>query len=141
MAGEWPWVAKADNEERFQAMCAGDNPRGACTLGPRDRASLVQLIQGDVVKPTVKQTWGMWASIFNRDEILLEAAREFPAADIYFKRWLTWDFITSPQSSYPEIAGVRTAILGTLWVVGIAVLFSFPLGVGAAIYLEESRAV
>ncbi|MBP6786446.1 MAG: phosphate ABC transporter permease PstA [Candidatus Promineofilum sp.] len=126
-----------DAEERFQAMCRGDNPRGACTLGPRDAASVVQLIQADVVKPTVLRTWGLWESLLNRDEILLAAATEFPAADIYFRRWLTWDFIISPQSSYPEIAGVRTAILGTLWVVGIAVAFSFPLGVGAAIYLEE----
>ena len=126
-----------DTEERFQAMCDGDNPRAACTLGPRDAASVIQLIEADIVKPTVLRTWGLWESLLNRDEILLAASVEFPAADVYFRRWLTWDFIISPQSSYPEIAGVRTAILGTLWVVGIAVAFSFPLGVGAAIYLEE----
>ena len=126
-----------DTEERFQAMCDGDNPRAACTLGPRDAASVIQLIEADIVKPTVLRTWGLWESLLNRDEILLAATAEFPAADVYFRRWLTWDFIISPQSSYPEIAGVRTAILGTLWVVGIAVAFSFPLGVGAAIYLEE----
>ena len=34
-------------------------------------------------------------------------------------------------------AGVRTAILGSLWTVAIAIAFAFPLGVGAAIYLEE----
>ena len=126
-----------DTEERFQAMCSSDAPRAACTLGPRDEASMVQLIEADIVKPTVLRTWNMWESLFNRDEILLAASAEFPAADVYFRRWLTWDFLISPQSSYPEIAGVRTAILGTLWVVGIAVVFSFPLGVGAAIYLEE----
>jgi phosphate transport system permease protein len=35
------------------------------------------------------------------------------------------------------LAGVRTAILGSLWVILITLLFSFPIGVGAAIYLEE----
>jgi phosphate transport system permease protein len=34
-------------------------------------------------------------------------------------------------------AGVRTAIFGSLWIVAITILFSFPIGVGAAIYLEE----
>jgi phosphate transport system permease protein len=32
---------------------------------------------------------------------------------------------------------VRTAILGSIWTIGITILFAFPLGVGAAIYLEE----
>jgi phosphate transport system permease protein len=34
-------------------------------------------------------------------------------------------------------AGIRTAILGSLMVIAITILFSFPVGVGAAIYLEE----
>jgi len=37
----------------------------------------------------------------------------------------------------PELAGVRTAILGSLWVVFITAIIAFPIGVGAAIYLEE----
>ena len=32
---------------------------------------------------------------------------------------------------------MRTAILGSLWVIAITILFAFPIGVGAAIYLEE----
>ncbi|MFV2198248.1 phosphate ABC transporter permease PstA [Nocardiopsis sp. LOL_012] len=42
-----------------------------------------------------------------------------------------------PSSIRPESAGYRTAILGTLWVIGGVVLFIVPVGVGAAIYLEE----
>jgi phosphate transport system permease protein len=126
-----------DTEERYAAACAGENPPASCNLEPRDSASVLQLIQSDVIRPTVVESWDLWESIFNRDEVLQQAAREYPGAAVRFRRWLTLDFITSPQSSYPEIAGVRTAILGTLWVVAIAVLFSFPLGVGAAIYLEE----
>ena len=41
------------------------------------------------------------------------------------------------MSSRAEFAGARTAILGSLWLVGIAVLFALPIGVGAAIYLQE----
>ena len=46
-------------------------------------------------------------------------------------------FISSPQSADAIDAGVRTAILGSLWTIAIAILFAFPVGVGAAIYLEE----
>jgi phosphate transport system permease protein len=121
----------------FAEVCASDAPAAACALGPRDEASLQQLIRADVVRPTVLASWSAIESILRREEIAAEAALQYPAAELRFKNWLTWDFITSPQSSYPEIAGIRTAILGSLWVVGIAMLFSIPLGVGAAIYLEE----
>ena len=51
--------------------------------------------------------------------------------------WINPQFVVSPQSANPEQAGVRTAILGSLWTIAITILFAFPLGVGAAIYLEE----
>ena len=50
---------------------------------------------------------------------------------------VTWDFLTSFPSRKPELAGAKPALLGTLWVMGFTSLFSIPLGVGAAIYLEE----
>lgn len=52
-------------------------------------------------------------------------------------RWLSLELITNKASSTPEKAGLRPAILGTLWVIGLTALFAFPVGVGAAVYLEE----
>jgi phosphate transport system permease protein len=49
---------------------------------------------------------------------------------------VTWRFLLATQS-VPEKAGVRTAVLGSLWMVLIVVVVAFPLGVGTAIYLEE----
>jgi phosphate transport system permease protein len=40
-------------------------------------------------------------------------------------------------SSLPVRAGARSAIFGTVWVVGLTALLSIPVGLGAAIYLEE----
>ncbi len=37
----------------------------------------------------------------------------------------------------PSVAGYSAAIVGTLWIVGLTMLFSLPLGIGAGIYLEE----
>ena len=50
---------------------------------------------------------------------------------------LSWDFLTSFPSRKPELAGVKAALLGTLWVMAFTAMFSVPIGVGAAIYLEE----
>lgn len=47
------------------------------------------------------------------------------------------DFLARLDSRLPERAGVRPALAGSLWLVGLVALFSFPIGVGAAVYLEE----
>jgi phosphate transport system permease protein len=50
---------------------------------------------------------------------------------------LSWDFINSYPSRFPEQAGIRSALFGTLWLMGMTALIAVPLGIGAAIYLEE----
>lgn len=50
---------------------------------------------------------------------------------------LSWSFFTNYPSRFPEQAGIRSALLGTLWVMALTALFSVPLGVAAALYLEE----
>ncbi|HEU0013373.1 MAG TPA: phosphate ABC transporter permease PstA [Longimicrobium sp.] len=50
---------------------------------------------------------------------------------------LTWRFITSFPSRFAARAGIRAALVGSLWVLGLTTLFSFPLGVATAIWLEE----
>lgn len=50
---------------------------------------------------------------------------------------LSLGFLDSFPSRFPERAGIKSALYGTIWTVGFTGLFSFPLGVGAAIYLEE----
>lgn len=50
---------------------------------------------------------------------------------------LNGDILTNGTSSLPASAGLRSAIIGTLWIIGFVILFIVPLGVGAAVYLEE----
>jgi phosphate transport system permease protein len=52
-------------------------------------------------------------------------------------RWLSFDLLLNAPSRKPEQAGLRPALLGTLWVIGLTALLAFPVGIGAAIYLEE----
>lgn len=50
---------------------------------------------------------------------------------------INWTFLTSLPSRKPENAGIYTAIIGTLDLMLLTVLFAIPVGVGAGIYLEE----
>ena len=47
------------------------------------------------------------------------------------------DFLVSPLASQPAEAGVGQAISGSLYLMVFVALISFPLGIGAAVYLEE----
>ena len=46
-------------------------------------------------------------------------------------------FFTSAPSRFADQSGIKVALLGTFWLMAFTALFSFPVGVGAAIYLEE----
>lgn len=50
---------------------------------------------------------------------------------------LSWNFLTSFPSRRPEEAGIVSALVGTIWVMVLVALFTFPIGVGAGIFLEE----
>ena len=126
-----------ETEEKYAELCASAEPVGGCTATARDQAGIYQLVVERIVQPTVLQTWTLIDSIFNRSEIEQQATVDYPQATIAFRSWLNGRFLVSPQSPDPEVAGVRTAILGSLWIVAITLLFSFPVGVGAAVYLEE----
>ena len=50
---------------------------------------------------------------------------------------VSWQFLTSLPSRRPEAAGVFAALVGTVYVIGVTALLAVPIGVGAALYLEE----
>ena len=126
-----------ESQELWDQVCASEEPATGCTLPARDAASVYDLVVERVVVPDVQQTWTLFDSLLNRSDILAEAAINHPNAEVAFRSWITADFITDPQSSEPELAGVRTAIFGSIWVIVVTIAVAFPLGVGAAIYLEE----
>lgn len=50
---------------------------------------------------------------------------------------LSWDFITGFPSRHAERAGILPALVGSLMLISLTAVMSLPIGVGAAIYLEE----
>ncbi|MBI4443964.1 MAG: phosphate ABC transporter permease PstA [Acidobacteria bacterium] len=51
--------------------------------------------------------------------------------------WLNLQFLTSYPSRFPQQAGIKAALWGTIWLIALTAAFSIPIGIGAAIYLEE----
>ncbi len=51
--------------------------------------------------------------------------------------YLDWDFITGVPSRRPANAGIMPAILGSLYIGVMTAVITFPIGVAAAVYLEE----
>lgn len=109
----------------------------------RSRNEVYALVQERVLKIEILETWSLKDSLFEKSAISEEFSvikQEYPMAQLKFISWLTVDRLVHPQSSEVMTAGVRTAILGSLWTIIITILFAFPIGVGAAIYLEEYAA-
>jgi phosphate transport system permease protein len=50
---------------------------------------------------------------------------------------LSSEFFSSFGSRLPERSGIRAALWGTIWVIGLTIVIAVPIGVSAAVYLEE----
>lgn len=74
--------------------------------------------------------------------LLAVAALAALLAQVTIKGWprLNSDLLTRFPSSNPARAGARSAIFGTIWVIGTVAATCVPVGLGAAIYLEEYAA-
>ena len=132
------------SQEELLAILKANLSSGAYTklenekpMEKRSRSVLYTLVLERLVQIDTKETWSMTDSFLRSAEIKAEVAEKYPGAKLEFRSWLTPVFLTTPMSSKAEFAGVRTAILGSLWMVGIAILFALPIGTGAAIYLQE----
>ena len=115
-----------------------------------DQATLRNLVLEEVVERQVIASFPLIDTIFNFDAIKAEI--EGPILEDYKKRerldeakvevvryhsWLHGNFLTTPMSSTPALAGVRTALIGSVGLMAVVLLVALPIGVGAAIYLEE----
>lgn len=136
-----------ESEEEWAEICSSDAPPVGCTAGPRDHSNVYALVVERVVVQDVIAAYDLVPSLFNPQGFDEEVAAGFEAgrfgeytpeqAGVEWRAWFNLSFLRSPQSATPEVAGIRTAILGSAWLVLITVVFSVPVGVGAAIYLVE----
>jgi phosphate transport system permease protein len=59
--------------------------------------------------------------------------------DVFLKGlpWLDGQFLDSYPSRLPERAGIKSALVGSLWTMGLTALLAVPVGVASAVFLEE----
>ena len=126
-----PDVARADRDARARADLALLLELNV------EPARLLQLVWSDIVQVELLESWNLIDSLLRQEEIRARAAMDFPQARLEFRSWLNADFLRSPGSSQALTSGIRVALLGTLWMLVIAIGVALPLGLGAAIYLEE----
>jgi phosphate transport system permease protein len=103
----------------------------------RSRENVYLLVQERVIDPQVVETFTLYDSILDYRAIETKAAAQHPGSRLLFRSWFNPGFLGTPQAAEPINSGVRSAVMGSLWTILITILFAFPLGVGAAIYLEE----
>lgn len=103
----------------------------------RSQDEVFGLVMERVVRPKVKATYTLSDSLFNRAAIEAEVAENYPKAKLEFVSWITSKFVSTSQDPDPLRAGVKTAILGSLFTILITIVVAFPIGVMAGIYLEE----
>jgi phosphate transport system permease protein len=106
-------------------------------LDERGRAELYGLVMERIVDPTVVESYTLIETILDRKKIMSAAAEEYPTAEVVFRSWLNQSFLEGGSSRKAELAGVRIALKGSLILILITISFAFPIGVSAAIYLEE----
>ena len=84
-------------------------------------------------KDKVFQIWGLIATLIG---IVLLALF---IGDIFMDgiQRLNLDFLTSLPSRMADQSGIKTAMAGSIWILGLTAVISFPLGVSAGLYLEE----
>jgi len=117
---------------RYFIKIDGDRP-----LAARTREELLELVDAEIVKSRVVATWTLSQSL--QDRAGIEAFRESnaPEGRLSFRSWINGGLLSNPQSSQATLAGLRGAVMGSLLTILFTILFALPLGIGAAIWLEE----
>ncbi len=90
-------------------------------------------IQKNRIKDQLFKFWGIACTLFGLvlltvfiGDILIDGLAR-----------IDWSFIMNLPSRKPEKAGIYTALMGSIWILLLTTIISFPVGVAAGIYLEE----
>jgi phosphate transport system permease protein len=98
-----------------------------------DQEKVIKNMTGRLVKNNFFKFLFFLATVFGLIVLVVLLYRIFTQAI----GWLDMDFLQNFASRRPEEAGIKAALIGSLWLMVIVAPLSLILGVGTAIYLEE----
>ncbi len=149
-------IADGLGSKKFSALTVDDLAK--LISDNNSQADLATYVNEEIVGREVLESWSFIDSITNRAAIeqlvkdraegkgfsdglsakqLDEQKQAYASARLEMHSWLSGEFIGQQNSTIASDAGIRSGLIGTLWVIGLTMLIATPLGVGAAIYLEE----
>ena len=125
-------ILRSNVSRRYFMKLEADSP-----LLDRPKDDLLDIVETEVIDPVVKKTWNLADSLLRGREIAAWAAENSAKGRVVFRAWVNREFLRRSQASVAVDAGVRGAAIGSLLTILITIAFAFPIGIGAAIYLEE----
>lgn len=148
LSGSWEKVVRLELAARGSDQAEIDSvtrdPDERRKFAARNRVELMLWADGKPLRWVVTgsrdalvQDHGLITGWQRRGELL---AGLQPGQHLYLNPWLDIAFFAKSASRTPLMAGLAPALLGSLWVIGLVILIAVPVGVGAAIYLEEYAA-
>lgn len=145
--GKDNWPDGVAEDMTYQDLSKNPDAVAAIMMENLSTGDLETIVTAEVIQPRVVATWTLDRALFERDSIeeelkvinatRREAEPNWNDAELEFRSWLTFKFVTQRLHATAELTGMRNAILGSLMMISITILFAFPIGIGAAIYLEE----
>lgn len=103
----------------------------------RSREELHGIVMRDVVVETPRRVFRLGESLLGAAAIRALRDAEYPEARLVFRSWINARLLTGAQSGDALWSGLRGAALGSLMTIVLSILLAFPVGVAAAIWLEE----
>lgn len=92
-------------------------------------ANVDMLIKGNIDRDLPQEQRPLSDVDIERIDQLLESGR--------LERHFNWALLNNGDSREPELAGIRGALVGSFYMLIVTIALAFPIGVAAAIYLEE----
>ncbi len=121
------------NGGAFRIVSAGDGTAKADAIAKPKAAGSVAAGQWDVLNISTKESDRRSS---DREILWLEQLQD----NGQISKGFAWRFFTSGDSREPELAGIRGALIGSLLVILVTLSICLPIGVAAAVYLEEFAA-
>jgi len=98
-----------------------------------NQQEIIQYMSGRILKNNLFRLLFFFATVFGLIVLVVLLYRILTQAF----GWLDLDFLQNYASRRPENAGIKAALVGSIWLMAIVAPLSLVLGVGTAIYLEE----
>lgn len=103
----------------------------------RDRNNLLAIVDSEILNPEIYKSFSLAESLMGKHAVQEEFANAPEGSILVFRSWVSTDMLVKPQSDKALETGIRTALLGSVFTVLVAILFSLPLGIAASVWLEE----